>query len=197
MAENEALILEIAKGNRDAFQRFYALFQSRVYNTCLSYLKNNEEAEEAVQDIFMEVFSAAANFRSDASISTWIYRIAINKCLDRLRHRKRKKRFAFLTDLFNPETGQLRFDQPDFDHPGVLMENKEMASILFKAMDKLPENQQTAFILKQVEGLPQKEIAAIMNIGEKAVESLLQRAKQNLRKLLGNYYDNTEGKSNI
>ena len=194
MTEIEALILEIGKGNRDAFQRFYAHFQAAVFNICLSYLKNREEAEEAVQDIFMEVFYSASNFRNDASASTWVYRIAINKCLDRLRHRKRKKRFAFLTDLFNPETGQLQFDPSDFEHPGVLLENKELASILFKAMDKLPENQQTAFILKQVEGLPQKEIAAIMNMGEKAVESLLQRAKQNLRKLLGNYYDNAEGK---
>jgi RNA polymerase sigma factor (sigma-70 family) len=187
------LIIRLAQGNRDAFSQLYKLFQARVYNTCLSYLQNTGEADEAVQDVFLEVFESAASFKGDSSVSTWIYRLAVNKCLDRIRHRKRQKRFAFMSSLFNNETGKLDFDAPDFNHPCIILENKEKAAILFKAIDKLPENQRSAFILKQVEGLSQKEIAEILNLGEKALESLLSRAKANLRKMLSAFYDKTEG----
>ena len=190
----EDLIFQISNGNREAFRLLYDLFQAKVYNTCLSYLKNNEEAEEATQDVFLEIHKSASLFRYESSASTWVYRLSVNKCLDRIRHRKRQKRFTMIFGLFNKDTGALEVDPPEFYHPGIQLENKEQATILFKAIDKLPENQQTAFILKHVEGLPQKEIAQIMQMGEKAVESLLQRAKANLRKLLSDFYNNTEGK---
>jgi RNA polymerase sigma factor (sigma-70 family) len=193
MNEIQLLIL-IAEGNEQAFSRFYALFRSKVYNTCLSYLQNIEESEEAVQDIFLEIYASAGNFRKDASVSTWVYRLTVNKCLDRIRYKKRRKRFAFILSLFNQVTGELQFDHADFSHPGILLENKEKAAILFKAIDQLPENQKTAFILKHIEGLSQKEISEVMNAGEKAVESLIQRAKSNLRRMLSDIYDLTEGK---
>jgi len=191
----EDLISQISNRNEEAFRLFYNLFQARVFNTCLSYLKNNEEAEEATQDIFLEIHKSAILFRQESSASTWVYRLTVNKCLDRIRHRGRQKRFAIITALFNKETGALNIDPPEFNHPGILLENKEQATILFKAIGQLPENQQTAFILKHVEKLPQKEIALIMKVGEKAVESLLQRAKTNLRRLLSGFYDDTEGKA--
>jgi len=190
---DKELIRKIAERDQNAFRDLYELFQSKVFNTCLSYLQHVEDAEEAVQDVFMEVFGSAHEFRFDASVSTWIYRLTVNKCLDRIRHRKRQKRFAFISSLFNSETGNPDFDLPDFNHPGILLENKEKAAILFKAINRLPENQKSAFILKQVEGLSQKEISEIMKTGEKAVESLIQRAKANLRKILSDYYDQTEG----
>ena len=77
---------------------------------------------------------------------------------------------------------------PHFDHPGVLLENKEKASFLFKAIELLNEQQKTAFILSQVEELSQKEIAEVMKLSQKAVESLIQRAKANLRKNLEKFY---------
>jgi RNA polymerase sigma factor (sigma-70 family) len=186
----EELLQKVISGDRQAFGQLYEQFKSKVYNTCLAYLQQENDAEEATQDIFVEVFHAAETFRGTASVSTWIYRIAINKCLDRLRYKNRQKRFAFISSLFNIETGALMYDSPVFDHPGVKLENKEKAAVLFKAIKELTENQQTAFILKHVEGLTQKEIAAIMNIGEKAVESQLSRAKDNLRKILSDFYDN-------
>jgi RNA polymerase sigma-70 factor (ECF subfamily) len=103
---------------------------------------------------------------------------------------------VFLSGLFHRDTGALLHDPAGFEHPGVTLENKEKARYLFKAIRQLPQNQQTAFILKQVEGLSQKEVAAVMEIGEKAVESLLQRAKANLRNILSEYYNKNEGFSN-
>jgi RNA polymerase sigma factor (sigma-70 family) len=180
----EQLLQQIILGDQPAFRQLYELFTDRVYNTCLSYLQNQEEAEEAAQDVFVEIYQSAVKFQGKSTVSTWVYRIAVNKCLDRIRYKNRQKRFAFLSSLFHKDTGELLHDPASFEHPGVLAENKEKAAMLFAAIRLLPENQQTAFILRQVEGLPQRDISAIMNLSEKAVESLLQRAKANLRKEL-------------
>ncbi len=178
---------KIAGGDKEAFRLFYETHKRRVYNTALSYLQHAQEAEELTQDVFLEVFQAASRFKGEASTATWVYRITVNKCLDALRFRKRKKRFGILSSLFG-SSGEQAVDAPHFDHPGVALENKEKAAVLFAAIDLLPESQKTAFILSQVEELPQKEIAAVMQQSEKAVESLIQRAKGNLRKELEKFY---------
>ena len=80
-------------------------------------------------------------------------------------------------------------DEPvNFNHPGVLLDNKEKAAVLFKALKKLPENQRIAFTLHKIEGLPYQEVAEIMQTSLYAVESLMVRAKAGLRKILENYY---------
>lgn len=190
--EPEQLLRYIAAGDQSAFRQFYELFKVKVYNTALSYMQDQPEAEEVTQDVFVEIHNNATGFQSRSSVSTWLYRITINKCLDRLRYKNRKKRFAFVSSLFN-KAGVLQHDTPDFIHPGVLTEQRENAVFLFKALKQLPENQHTAFLLKHIECLTQKEIAQIMDISEKAVESLLSRAKYNLRKLLNDYFTQTEG----
>jgi RNA polymerase sigma factor (sigma-70 family) len=154
----------------------------------LNIVQGIEDAEDITQEVFIEVYHSMNDFNEQSAVSTWIYRIAVNKSLDFLRTKKRKKRFAFLTRLFHPETGEQLHEASHFDHPGVALENKERSQILFKAISKLPENQQTAFVLRKIEGFTQKEIAQIMNLSEKAVESLVQRAKENLKKSLGNFY---------
>ena len=82
----------------------------------------------------------------------------------------------------------LKHDPPEFQHPGVAMENKEKASLLFVAIKSLPDNQKVAFTLNKVEGLSYQEVAEVMQVTEASVEAYLHRAKQNLRKELGNYY---------
>ena len=113
--------------------------------------------------------------------------------MDHLRAQKRQKRSGIFSHLFHKETGEEVHTTQTFDHPGILLEQKENARYLFEAIEELPETQKTVFILAHIEELPQKEIAAIMDLSLKAVESLLQRAKVNLRKKLGDLY---EGKMN-
>lgn len=178
-----ALLKQIASGDREAFRAIYAQFSSRVYNTALSYLQNEEDAEETTQDVFLEVYSSAEQFQERSSVSTWIYRITVNKCLDKLRYRKRKKRLGAMLRIFG-ESGEVLHDVPHFEHPGIELERKESAVILFEAIDQLPENQQTAYILTYIEELPGKEVAEVMKVSVKAVESSIQRAKANLRKII-------------
>ncbi|GJM34182.1 MAG: RNA polymerase sigma factor [Saprospiraceae bacterium] len=179
MSTPHQIITSIANGDRQAFQKLYALFGDKVYNTAITYAQDKEDAEEITQDVFTSIFRNAAKFKGDAAVNTWIYRITVNTSLN---HLKRKKRFSFL------KFGQLELQKPDFDHPGILLEKKEDAKALFKVIDSLPDKQKTAFILSFVEELPRQEVADIMELSLKAVESLLQRAKANLRGKLENLY---------
>ena len=185
---HKTLLAQIAQGSEPALEALYTLFKSRVYNTALSYLQNTEEAEEVTQDVFVNIFRAAARFEGKSSVSTWIYRITVNQSLDRLNHRKRQKRFGLLVDFFGGNPAEPATDLPHFDHPGVVLEQKENARILFQAIESLPDQQKTAFILSFIEDLPRQEVAGVMQISLKAVESLLQRAKTNLRKRLDNFF---------
>lgn len=169
-------------------EHIYNHYNKRVYNTVLGYVQNIEDAEEITQDVFLEVYRSSENFKGDSSLSTWMYRIAINKCLDFIKFKNRKKRFAFISQLFDAHSGELLHDKADFFHPGVRMENKEKSAILFKAIHNLPPNQKTAFILSQLEGLSYAEISEVMQNSLASVESLLFRAKQNLRKQLDKWY---------
>jgi RNA polymerase sigma-70 factor (ECF subfamily) len=164
-----------------SFEEIYNQHKDMVFNLCLNYLQNPQDAEEATQDVFVKVHEKQAGFQGESSLKTWIYRIAVNHCLDVLKARKRQKRFGFVRSLFGGENSA-EMNLPDFNHPGVQMEDKEALEALYRRIDRLPENQKTAIILKYLDELPQKEIADIMKLSVKAVESLLIRGKQNLEK---------------
>lgn len=166
------------------FEDIYQSYKNKVFNTVIGYLQHTENAEEVTQDVFMEIYRSLPGFRQESAFSTWVYRIAVNKSLDFLKSSQRKKRLAFISSLFSPATPP----PPDFVHPGVLLEQKERSVYLFKAIDTLPENQKTAFILARLEGLGNKEVSEIMQISVGAVESLLSRARENLKKQLSHYY---------
>lgn len=189
MESPENWIEEIRKGNQNALSKLIVEFQDRVFNSVISIVQNPEDAQEITQDVFIEVYHSADKFRGDSKLSTWIYRIANNKALDHLRKKKRKKRFAFITSLFDPHSGEQVFDQPNFEHPGVILEQKENAKYLFAAIDKLSAKQKQAYVLNKIEGLPNKEIAEIMDMSLSSIDSLLHRAKGSLRKELEGFYN--------
>jgi RNA polymerase sigma factor (sigma-70 family) len=159
--------------------------KTMVYNLALSFLQNTEDAEDITQEVFIEVYNSFYKFNGNSTISTWIYRITVNKALDFIRKKKRKKRFSIVNRLFATEELDVESNQiVHFDHPGVLMEQKDNARLVFKLIDELKENQKTAFILFHLEDLSQKQIAEIMGISTKAVELLVRRAKLKLKEKL-------------
>ncbi|GAB4031231.1 RNA polymerase sigma factor [Spirosoma gilvum] len=182
------LIESIRQGDEPAFRQLYEFTKSRVFNTALSYIHSREDAEEITQDVFVEVFRSVGLFKGEATVTTWIYQITVNKALDFQKRKKRQKRFAFLTSLFDSHTGEALHHPTDFFHPGIALENQENASRLFQAIDQLPDKQKTAYILTRIEGLTNIEAARIMLVTVGAVESLLQRANENLRKQLASFY---------
>ncbi len=190
--DESLLILQLQQGNEPAFRYLVENYQHRVYNTCLGVLRNSEDAEDIAQEVFVEVHRSVNGFKAEAKLSTWIYRICVTKSLDHLRSKKRKKRFGFIKSIFNEGDNQPRYDIPDFVHPGVQLENKERAVYLFRAIEQLPENQKIAYTLNKIEGLSYQQIGEVTNMTVSAVESLLFRAKQNLKKTLTDYYEQNE-----
>lgn len=151
-------------------------------------MQDHSLAEEISQDVFVVVYKSILSFDERSALSTWIYRITVNKSLDYVRAKKRRQK-AGIFNLFLGSSDTAAVDPPDFVHPGIKLEQRENARYLFQAIETLPENQKTAFVLAHLEELPQKEIADIMSLSQKAVESLLQRAKNNLRKNLSHIYE--------
>jgi RNA polymerase sigma-70 factor, ECF subfamily len=166
------------------FEEIYHAHKKLVFNLALQYVQNQEDAQEITQDVFVAVHHAMGDFKAQSSVATWIYRIAINKSLDFLKKKQRKKRFTFLTSLFYPDSTEIKYNTVTFDHPGVLLENKEAIAEILKYINELPDAQKTALILTKIEQKPQAEVAEIMELSVKAVEGLLQRAKNNLSKKL-------------
>jgi len=181
------LVNAVAKGDQKAFRLLVDTHKKSVFNTVLVFLQNIENAEAVTQDVFVKVYETIGSFKNEAKLSTWIYRISVNQSLDFIRKTKRKKRFGIVTSLFGSENEAL-YHPANFEHPGVVMENKEKAAILFRAINNLPDKQKTAFLLQKIEHCSQQQIAGIMDINIGAVESLLSRAKTNLKKLLIDYY---------
>lgn len=183
---DEVFIEELKQGKQSAFKALVDNYQQRVYNTCLGFVKNPEEADDLTQEVYIEIFRSILKFRMDSKLSTWIYRIAVTKSLESLRAKKRKKRFAVLRSLFYQDDSALEI--PDYEHPGVIAENKERGKIIFQAMEKLPESQRTAYTLHKVEGLSYEEISNIMKKSISSIEAIMHRAKSNLQKYLYDYY---------
>lgn len=183
----EADFLKLLRaGDEPAFSRLVEMHQQLVYNTALGLLQSSEDAEDIAQEVFVQAFESIGSFKGKAKLSTWLYKITISKSLDRIKYLNRKKRGGYVLSLFSKDDTML--DLPDFNHPGVKLVNKERATVLFKALATLPDNQRIAFTLHKVEGLSQNEIADILQCSIESVEGLMHRAKKNLRKLLTDYY---------
>lgn len=178
MPEEIQLIHLIANGDRNAFQQLYALFSEKVFNTALHYTQRREDAEEITQDVFLNIHRYSTSFKGNASVSTWIYRITVNSALNFIKRKKRFSIFRFTDKL--PE-------EKHFEHPGIAMEDRATLEPIYREINKLPDSQKTAFVLSFIEELPRQQVADIMELSLKAVESLLQRAKNNLRKTLKNF----------
>jgi RNA polymerase sigma factor (sigma-70 family) len=173
------------------FRRVFETYKNRVFNTALGLVQNRHDAEDVTQEVFVNLHQTLSTFKGQSQLSTWIYRITVNKSLDFLKARQAKKRSGFVISLFGSKTDDDRpIDVPDFVHPGVQMERQEAATALFRAINQLPEQQKVAFTLSKVEGLSYQEIADVLQTSIPSIESLLFRAKQNLQKLLKDFYEN-------
>lgn len=190
--EDKELIDGLKNGALSAYETLLKRSGAHVFNTALGILQNREDAEDITQEVFAEVYQAIQHFKEDSRLTTWIYRITVTKSLEHLRKQKTQKRFGFVIGIFGKEESIKKSDSTAFFHPGVQLENKERSAILFKALDQLPENQRAAFVLHKMEDLSYAEIAEVLKITVSSVESLMFRAKQNLRKLLAEYYEQNE-----
>jgi RNA polymerase sigma-70 factor (ECF subfamily) len=164
------------------FEVLYSQYSMLVYNLALQYTNNIEDAQEITQDVLIKVHEKIDTFKHQAAIKTWIYRITINTSLDFLKAKQRKKRYGIIFSIFENSHASNSIDT--FNHPGIVLEQKEAMKFFFKALNNLKENQRTAIILSKMEQQSHADIAAIMGITAKAVENLVARAKNSLQQEL-------------
>ena len=180
------LIQQLRQGDEPAFRWLVDNYRDRVFHTVLNIVQDTDDAEDASQETFIQVFESVGQFKQESSLSTWIYRIAVHKALDKIRRRKTRQRLRQILPWWMPE--EKKSAGPSFQHPGIDLEHKEKAATLFGAIQSLSSNQRIAFTLIKVQGMSYDEAAAIMNQSIKSIESLISRAKANLQKQLEYYY---------
>jgi len=181
---DQELITGILNRDKQVIQFLVSKYHKQVIKTAFHLLQNMNDAEDLAQDVCIEILESAQSFKGNSSLSTWIYRLTVNKSLNFIRKNKRKqlvKQFESFFRRGDDKAEPAILEPSAHDHT---YENNERRQILEKAINSLPENQKTAFILSKYEELSYKEITEIMNLSLASVESLLQRAKQNLQKKL-------------
>jgi len=191
--QEDTFIFELQSGNQSAYNQLIDDYQQKVFATCISFVPNKEDAEDIAQEVFIEVFNSIHKFKGDSKLSTWIYRITTNKCFEFIRKKNTKKRFAFMQSILGNEIPMDKTSYfTEFNHPGIVLENKERNETLFHAINQLPEIQRVVFTLHKIDGKSYKEISEIIKKSVSSLESLMFRAKKNLQKLLENFYKNEQ-----
>jgi len=183
------IIRQIAQGDRNMYRMLVERYQPMVFRTCMGFLHNKDDADDLTQDIFIQAYQALSAFKGESSFSTWIYRIALNASLNKVRKSSKNNLLQRFEKVFGSEKNiEYSLPIPDNENPDNILIHNEHREWIQKALNSLPENQRTAIVLSKYDDLPQKDIAEIMNTTEGAVEALIQRAKVNLREKLSSFH---------
>jgi len=178
------LLTEIKHGNEDAFRKLVEKYKPKVFNTIYSIMGDTQDMEDIAQNVFIQVYTSINSFKEESSISTWIYRITVNKCIDELRKRKIKF-ISYETELISEEKLKLE-DIISSKEDDVVdkIDKKELGEIIQKILDSLPEKYRIILTLKEIDGLSYKEISEVMNISISKVKIWLFRARQQMKNRL-------------
>ena len=188
-AQNSDFLQGLQSGNEDSFRYLVDQYQVKVIRTCKGFVHSLADAEDIAQDVFIEVYESAGKFRGNSELSTWIYRIAVNKSLNFLRSSRRRKVLSIFDTLLSNDGSQVPEPSSGYEmSPDNQIQNEEQSRAINEAMEALPTKQRTAFVLSKYDDLSYKEIAVIMETSVSSVESLIFRAKGNLQKRLFSFY---------
>lgn len=175
-----ALLRRLARGETTALAELIRRHQNRLYQVAYRLLKDPLEAEDALQEVFLKVYENAHRFEPKASVSAWLHRITANHCLNLLRARHPQESLDQEDSITLADSGAT---------PLQALEEQDLGRRLEELLAALPENQRRALILKRFAGLSYQEIAAEMGLSPQAVDGLLKRARQFLKKALRDYLE--------
>lgn len=154
-----------------SFERLYEMYRGRVFSTAYRMLSNRADAEDVTQDVFVKVFKKLKSFRGDSAVSTWIYRIAVNACLD-FRRRRRLRQAVSLDDGIEVGSTPL-----------------SVTRLIESALPRMAEGYRQVFVLHDIQGLKHEEIGKVLGITDGASKSQLHRARAFLRRELAPYLE--------
>jgi RNA polymerase sigma-70 factor (ECF subfamily) len=182
--DDSDLVERVREGDTTAFRGLVERYQGRVYGMVYGMVRNREDARDITQDAFVKAYNNLDSFRLESSFYTWLYRIAMNLAIDHLRKRKRRGQTSFDEQVASRDADGGIDEAHHQDSPRKLLERQQLYARIMDAMEKLPEDQRQAVLLRELEGLSYKEIADVMGIPEGTVMSRLFYARKKLQRLL-------------
>jgi len=188
---DQALVEKIRDGDYQAFEFLVTRYESKVYRLAIRMLRNPQDAEDALQETFLQVFRGLAGFEGRSKFSTWLFRLATNVCLMRIRHRETEPSKLLPLEDYLPKLEE--GDSPQMrdwaDRPEDALLSKESREKMMEALDKLPPEYRAVFILRDIEGFSNAETGESLGISVAAVKSRLHRARLALRGMLSGYFE--------
>jgi RNA polymerase sigma-70 factor (ECF subfamily) len=195
LLDDNVLLEELRKGTPQAVEMLFDRFHGKIYSLAMSILKNESDAEEAAQDVFLTVVQKAHTFKGNSALYSWIYRICVNTCLMRLRGKRRGETVSI--EDFMPVFTEDGMHASLIDDWSKEVErkalDKELGEVIKRFTGNLSEKYRVVFVLSDVEGLSNEETAQILGLTVPAVKSRLHRARLYLREQLARYL--MEGKT--
>lgn len=186
--DDEAVIRRVMAGDKASYEQIMRKYNRRLYRIVRSYLQDEDEIEDVIQDAYIRAYEQLSRFEGRSSFSTWLIRIAINEALARVRHRSRLQPILpEISDGTNSaEETSIRLSNHETPL-GTLM-NAELKEILEQAVDRLPEKYKSVFLMREVEGMSIAETSDSLAISEGNVKVRLNRAKEMLRETISDFY---------
>jgi RNA polymerase sigma-70 factor (ECF subfamily) len=190
--DEKRLLQGLRTGMHEAYSEFIDSYAARIYRLCYGFVQDPMEAQDLTQEVFLRILKHVGEFKGESSITTWVYRITVNVCLDRLRQQKRRMDILQL-DRYMPtfdESERLRDPVWDWSTLAPLdnLLKKEAKEVIAKAISGLPPDFRVVLVLKDVEGISLKEISEALELSLPAVKSRLHRARLALRGVLSSYF---------
>jgi len=180
---DETLVKQAKAGNFKTFEELVNRHEAKVYNLAYKILSSQEDAKDALQDTFISAFKSLNKFKERSSFSTWIYRIATNVCLMKLRQRK-----PHMVSLDEKSFTTSKQSMDWSKNPAILLENEELRKVMDNAIKSLPGQYRAVFVLRDVGGLSNSQVAKTLSLSIGAVKSRLHRARLYLRERLSAYF---------
>jgi len=189
---DDQLVAEFLKGCSESFEELLSRYSTKVYNLSYRLTKNHQDAEEVLQDVFTTIFKKVNKFQGKCAFSSWIYRITVNSSFMKLRSRRRRRTVFFedLAPLEKEDCGK------ETATPSCAVEEtfkSEVRSLLEKQIERLPDDYRGVFILRDIDGFTNREVARLLNLSTPAVKSRLHRARSILKKRIKSFYKEAYG----
>jgi RNA polymerase sigma-70 factor (ECF subfamily) len=176
------LMLRFKDGDTVAFDRLFARYTPVIINFAYRFVRDRQVAEELAQEVFLRVYEGAAKYRVQSRFSTWLYRIATNVCLNEIRKPRFRVVHEPLSGGFEPDPGIP--SSAARDGQDKILERQAIVRVIKEVLDRMPEKQRAAFVLNKYQELSYSEVAEVMKTSEKAVKSLIHRARETLAERL-------------
>lgn len=187
---DKELIERILNNEEHAFRALIDKYKNLVYRSSFHLVRNQSDAEDICQEVFLEVYRSVQHLRNENDLSGWLFKIAYNKSISLLRKKNPAKANTFISAENSLGDLESNFKYAENNTPAKQLEQEEARKILFSAIDRLPYMQRKVLLMHKFEDYSQQEICAHLDLTRSAVESLIYRAKFALRKTLNTYFKN-------